>query len=174
MKEKQIELLQRQIEKLNDKKFDLEAWKKHTVIILAGIFGEDNVKAKQIEKLEYEYNSWSLRDTSGHSSYLDSCKKLGKEILQASIDELEIAGAPAEVKQSGQIEIKVIIDALDDELKGSQFKAMMKLLKSSENQEEKARRLNDILKELDNETIMAILKGILLHQKFRAALPDES
>jgi hypothetical protein len=174
MKEQQIELLRKQIEKLEDKKFDLQAWKKHTVILLAGIFGEDNIKVKQIEKIEYEYNSWSLRDTSGYSSYLDSCKKLGREILQASISELEIAGAPSETKQTGNIEIQIILDALDDELKGSQYKAMMKLLKSEENYEEKARRLNDILKELDSETIMAIIKGILLHEKFRDALPDEA
>jgi hypothetical protein len=174
MKEKQIELLHNQIAKLEDKKFDLEAWKKHTVILLASIFGEDNIKVKQIEKLEYEYNSWSLRDTSGYSSYLDSCKKLGREVLQASIEELEIAGMPSGKSQGGQIDIHIILDALDDELKGSQYKAMMKLLRSDENAEEKARRLNDILKELDNSTIMGILKGILLDDKFKSALQEEA
>ncbi|OQX72447.1 MAG: hypothetical protein B6D64_15150, partial [Bacteroidetes bacterium 4484_276] len=94
MKQKQIELLQQQIDKLDSKDFDLEAWKNYTIVLLARLFGEDNQKIKQIEKLDYEYNSWSLRDTSGFTSYLQTCKELGRKILEASIIEIENFGIP--------------------------------------------------------------------------------
>ena len=81
MPKKEIDLLKAQIDKLNAKGFDLDAWKKYTIIILARIFGENTQKIKQIDSIEYDYSSWSLRDTTGSNSYLDTCKKLGKEIL---------------------------------------------------------------------------------------------
>jgi len=133
----------------------------------------ESEKIKQIENIQYEYNSWSLRDTTGFSQYLESCKKLGREVLEASIEELEIMGLPPKTSDSpGTINIKIILDALDDELKGSQYKAMMKLLKTPIGDDEKSRQLNDIIKELDSETIMAIFKGIMLHNDFIGALPE--
>ena len=89
MSKKEIELLKEQIKKLDVKNFDLEAWKKYTIVLLARIFGDDSQKIKQIENIEYDYSSWALRYTSGISSYLNTCKKLGKEILDASISEIE-------------------------------------------------------------------------------------
>jgi len=173
MIEKQIELLRKQVENLNDKKFDLEAWKNHTIILLDGIFGNESQKVKRIEQLEYEHNSWSLRDTSGYSAYLDSCKKIGREVLEASIEELETLGTPDLTAEQGNININIILDALDDELKGSQFKAMIKLLKSNQSEKEKSRQLGDILKELESETTINILQSIILHKDFVNALPEK-
>ena len=173
MLEKQIELLRKQIDKLNDKNFDLQAWKKHTIILLEGIFGGDSQKVKQIENIEYEYNSWSLRDTTGFSAYLDSCKKLGREVLEASVEQLEMQGVPTGNKdEEGKIKVSIVLDALDDELKGSQYRALLNLLRADISHEEKSRQLSDIIKELDNETRMAILKGILMHPDFVLALPN--
>jgi hypothetical protein len=174
MLERQIELLGQQIEKLDEKNFDLQAWKKHTIILLEGIFGSENQKIKQIENIEYEYNSWSLRDTTGFSAYLDSCKKLGREVLQASIEQLEMLGAPASKQdEEGKIKVSIVLDALDDELKGSQYRALLNLLRADISQEEKSRQLIDIIKELSNETRIAILQGILMHPDFALALPKE-
>ncbi len=89
MAKKEISILKKQIERLEVKDFDLEAWKKFTIVMLARIFGNTSEKIRQIESIEYEYSSWSLRDTSGSSEYLESCKKLGRKILEASIEELE-------------------------------------------------------------------------------------
>ncbi|MCF8365572.1 MAG: hypothetical protein K9H16_07315 [Bacteroidales bacterium] len=169
---KQIEKLRTQISKLDDKNFDLEAWKKHSIILLDSIFGGDNQKIKQIEKIEYEYNSWSLRDTSGHTTYLESCKKIGREVLGAAIEELEMTGIPEKSDEDGKINVHIILDALDDELKGSQYKTLMKLLKSDISTKEKSRQLQDIIKELGNETVINILQGIIMHEDFVGALPD--
>lgn len=165
MKQQQIDLLRQQIAKLDEKRFDLEAWKNYTIIVLARIFGENNQKIRQIEKLEYEHNSWSLRDTSGYSAYLQTAKKLGREILEASIDEIERFGVPEKpVATENTVNISVILNALEDELKGSQFKTLMKLLKSELNHDEKKRQLHDIIEELGTQATQAILESILLNE----------
>lgn len=173
MKEKQIELLRNQIEKLDNRDFDLEAWKNYTVILLARLFGQDNQKIKQIEKLDYEYNSWSLRDTSGYSSYLQTCKKLGREILEASIDEIRNFGVPEKSEEeAGKMSTDVVLEALDDELKGSQYKALISILKSDANPDEKKRQVHEIIKTLDSETTETILESILLNTDFVSGIID--
>ena len=49
MAEKEIALLQEQIERLGEKKFDLDAWKNHTIIFLERIFGKDSSKLRMIK-----------------------------------------------------------------------------------------------------------------------------
>ena len=49
MPKKEISLLQSKIDKLKAKDFDLDAWKKYTIIILARIFGDNSQKVQQIE-----------------------------------------------------------------------------------------------------------------------------
>lgn len=173
MKQQQTDLLRQQIARLDEKRFDLEAWKNYTIIVLARIFGENNQKIRQIEKLEYEHNSWSLRDTSGYSAYLQTAKKLGREILEASIDEIEHFGVPEKpVKTEDTVNISVILNALEDELKGSQYKSLMKLLKSDLSHDEKKRQLGDIIEELGTATTRAILESILLNKGFVAGLGE--
>ncbi len=50
MAEKEIALLKEQIDRLDEKNFDLEAWKNHTIIFLERIFGKDNSKIKMIKR----------------------------------------------------------------------------------------------------------------------------
>ncbi len=173
MKQQQIDLLRQQIAKLDDKRFDLEAWKNYTIIVLARIFGENNQKIRQIEKLEYEHNSWSLRDTSGYSAYLQTAKKLGREILEASIDEIERFGVPENpIKPEKTVNISIILNALEDELKGSQYKSLMKLLSSGLSHDEKKRQVGDIIEALGSGTTRAILESILLNEGFVAGLVE--
>ena len=163
MPEKEIQLLKAQIEKLSAKDFDLDAWKKATIIILARIFGENSLKIKQIESIEYEYSSWSLRDTTGSNNYLDSCKKLGHEILQASVDELETLGLPAEDKIGDEFFL-IITSALNDELKGSQVKEINLILASGESPEVKREKILEKLKEYGSDISHDILANILTSQ----------
>ena len=160
MPEKEISLLQGQIDKLKAKDFDLDAWKKYTIIILARIFGDNSQKVKQIENIEYDYSSWSLRDTSGSSEYLDTCKKLGREILQASIDELNTLGLP-ESSENPDAFYNAIMDALQDELKGSQVKELQQILSTTESPEEKREKVLEKLKSYGSEVSHDILSHIL-------------
>lgn len=166
MAKKEISLLQEQIEKLNDKNFDLEAWKNYTIVILSRIFGEESQKVKQIRNIEYEHSSWSLRDTSGTPAS-EVCKKLGKEILEASIAELENFGVPQTDAQSGEEIITIIREAMQDELKGSQFKELKAYLNSPGKTEIKKERIFEMLRDYGSETANQILSGILANSKIR-------
>jgi len=168
MSKKEIELLKSRIEKLYDKDFDLEAWKNYTIVILARIFGPDNQKIKQIGKIQYDYGSWSLRDTSGHSSYLDTCKKLSREILEASISELENFGLPelSPKEKSEDKSLKIILDALEDELKVSQYKELISIAGSDQKTEIKQKEIFKKLKEYGEDVSCQILSKILAGTSF--------
>jgi len=86
--EKATKLLKRQVEKLSSEDFDLEAWKSSAIAVLTRIFGEDNSRIAQVENLKIDYGSWALRDAKASYNPLESCKKVGKEIIESAIDEI--------------------------------------------------------------------------------------
>jgi len=165
MAKKEIQLLEQQIKRLDEKHFDLEAWKKYTLVILARIFGSQDEKIKQTEKLEFEFTSWSLRDAFGNESYEEGTKKLAREILQAAIDELELFGLPEkkeEEDQSGRA-IQEFLNILLAEMKGSQVKQLKAILSSRENKEEKHRKIRELLSGIGEHEIYEILASMLMH-----------
>jgi hypothetical protein len=94
MKAQYIKLLKKQIAKLDDPDFDLEAWKTGTITVLHRIFGENDPRAKQIENLKIDYSSWALRDSNANYKPVETAKRKGKEILITAIDEMEVFGMP--------------------------------------------------------------------------------
>lgn len=169
MAKKEISILKKQIERLDIKDFDLEAWKKFTIVMLARIFGDTSEKIRQIESIEYDYSSWSLRDTSGSSTYLDSCKKLGRKILEASIEELEAFGLPDVTVEEDKF-FQIIIDALQDELKGSQFRDLKDIIIKTKKEAELKEKVREILNDLDTGVPVDILKSILTNAVFKNEL----
>jgi hypothetical protein len=159
---KEIQLLEAQIEKLNVKGFDLKAWKQYTVVILARIFGENDPKIRQIEKIEYDHSSWSLRDTSGSASTMDSCKNLGREILLAAIEELKTFGLPVEKKISDHlIDALIIRNALEEELKVSELRKLTGIIDSDLDKDKKQAALRNFLKTVDKSFSENVLIAIL-------------
>ncbi|MDT8393118.1 MAG: hypothetical protein RQ761_04705 [Bacteroidales bacterium] len=169
MVKKEIAILKNQIERLDVKDFDLEAWKKFTIVMLARIFGDTSEKIRQIERIEYDYSSWSLRDTSGSSSYLESCKKLGRKILEASVEELEAFGLPDKSGEDDKF-FRIIIDALQDELKGSQFRQLKDVILKTEKEEDMIGRVREILNDYDTGVQVDILTAILTNPVFKHEL----
>jgi hypothetical protein len=165
MAKKEIALLKRQIEKLNDKGFDLEAWKKYTIILLARIFGEKTEKIRQIETIEYDFSSWALRDTTGASSYMETCRKLGREILEASIDELEHFGLPKASDEDNAF-YHLITSSLEDELKGIQVKEIKALLTKLEKKEVLVEDVREKLLSYGPNVAATVLANILSDQLF--------
>jgi len=156
MAEREITLLKEQIKKLEDKKFDLEAWKNHTIIFLERIFGKDSSKIKMIKELSYDYSSWSLRDTaaSGKTKDKDPIRLQAEEILNAAITELESLGLP-----SSKPEKERIWELLQDDLTGRQLKEIEELIKSED--PEKAEKITEILESLGNDKLAAIINKLL-------------
>lgn len=166
MAQKEIKILQQQIDKLYAKDFELQPWKNYTIILLERLFGPENEKIKMIRKVEFEFSSWSLRDASGNESYEEGSKKLAREILQAAIDELKAFGLP---DLSGDIDseqsISELLSCLLDELKGSQLKELRKILSSKESMEEKKRKINEMLQNLGEYGAYDVITNMLIHPK---------
>jgi hypothetical protein len=68
------------------------------------------------------------------------------------------------------LDIQVILDALNDELKGSQYKNLLKIIKSNDLPEEKERLIKEIINEVGPEATRAILTNMLLSDHFAEAL----
>lgn len=94
MKSQYIKLLKKQISKLEEEDFDLEAWKTSAITVLHRIFGSTDPRATQIENLKIDYSSWMLRDSNSNYKPIETAKLKGKEILNTAIDEIEIFGEP--------------------------------------------------------------------------------
>jgi len=139
--------------------------------MLARIFGDSSEKIRQIESIEYDYSSWSLRDTSGSSSYLESCKKLGRNILEASIEELETFGVPDRSGEEDKF-FSIIIEALQDELKGSQFRELKNVILKTEKEEDLHDKIREILNDFDTGIPAAILTSILSNPLFKNELSE--
>ncbi|MBN1985462.1 MAG: hypothetical protein JW761_04110 [Prolixibacteraceae bacterium] len=156
MAEKEIALLKEQIARLDEKDFDLEAWKNHTILFLERIFGKESSRIKMIKELHYDYSSWSLRDTAaaGKTKDKDPVRMQADEILRASVAELESLGLPENKKEQEKIR-----ELLQDELTGKQLKEI-ETLAHSENAE-KIAKIADILAKLEKENLAFIIAKLL-------------
>jgi hypothetical protein len=168
--QKAVEVLQNQIQKLNTKEFDLIAWKNSTVLLLERIFGSETKKIESINNIKYDKGSWVLRDETGYANSIEACKKLGREILEESILELETFGIP-EIS-ADHIDINVILSALEDELTGTQFREIKKALTEEKQTEDKKKILITKLKSYGSETVFAIVATILTNQQVSKKLTE--
>lgn len=92
MKEKLIKLLEKQIAKLEEEDFDLEAWKSSAISVLSRVFEKNDPRAQQIDELRIDYSSWMLRDSNSKYKPIEHAKRKGKEIMRTAVEEIEIFG----------------------------------------------------------------------------------
>ena len=166
--QKAVEVIKGQIQKLNAKDFDLFAWKNFTVLLLERIFGPETKKIESINNIKYDKGSWVLRDETGYANSIDACKKLGREILEEAILELETFGIPE--TSADQVDINVILTSLEDELTGTQFREIKKALMEEKQVEDKKKILITKLKSYGSETVYAIVANILTNQQVATKL----
>lgn len=126
MKEKYIALLSKQIEKLTDEEFDLEAWKTGAIAVLSRIFGPVDSRIHQVEQLKIDYSSWTLRDSSSTYKPIETARKKGKELLQTAIEEIEIFGGPDDKSSLLAAGLTEDIQKMDEKEKADYFKSMKK------------------------------------------------
>lgn len=158
-----IKVLKDQIEKLEAKDFDLNAWKNFTILLLQRIFGQETRKVDAIRKIKYDQGSWVLRDETGYTNSVDACKKLGREILEEAIVELDTFGTPEETGNT--ISFDVILEALQDELTGSQFREIKEAINEKRQIKDLKKILVTKLKGFDSEGIYAIVANILSNEE---------
>jgi len=167
MAQKEIKLLEQQIARLSAKDFNLDSWKNYTLIILSKIFGSGNEMSRQIEQIDFKFNSWSLRDASGNESYEEGKKRQAKEILQAAIDELNVFGLPKKDEDAlSENQIKELLHFVLDELKGTQVRQLKNILTSSSTDAEKRRLVSELISEIGDNTAFDVLTNMILHPAF--------
>ncbi|MCL9810079.1 hypothetical protein [Flavobacterium luminosum] len=170
MTEKQIELIKKQLSKLDSNDFDLSGWKSSTIVILSRIFGDTYQGIKAIENIKYSSGGIG----SVHWDNLASCKKQGKDILEACITELETFGQPEQKKndnsgininltqnQNQTVNINLLIGALEDELTVSQLREVNEIMNAEEPKSEKKKKLIDKIKSFGSDVASNILANIL-------------
>lgn len=155
MVEKEIALIDKQLESLKAKNFDLEAWKSHTVIFLERIFGKESSKVRMIKELNYNYSSWSLRDAAGTGKDSDPVILKAREILEATKLELEHLGVPKQEEENQKIWA-----LLEEEMTGKQIKEIRQVLQSDET--EKMEKIANILYNLEKENMAVVLAKLLV------------
>ena len=174
MTEKQIELIKKQIDKLNEKDFDLDAWKSSTNIILGRIFGDTYQGIKAIEKIKFSSSGWASEGDSHSYDNMTSCKKQGKDILDACVTELKTFGQPDKKEndksgininltqnQNQTVNINLLISALENELTVSQLREVNELMKTDEPKSEKKKKIIDKIKSFGADVASNILANIL-------------
>ena len=155
MAEQEIALINRQIESLTAKNFDLEAWKSHTILFLERIFGKESTKVTMINELKYNYSSWTLRDAAGTGKNSDPVILKAREILEAARLELEHLGLPKQEEENLKI-----WSLLKEEMTGKQISEIKQILQSADT--EKMNKIANILYNLEKENMSVLLAKLLI------------
>jgi hypothetical protein len=135
-------------DKLDQKSFDWVAWKKGTLLVLQNIFGTDSAYYKQLAETDYEYSSWSLRDTSGSSDPVkSSCQDL-----------LDICRTDLMSHQESAVSTKEkMAKLLSQYLTDSQISIIMEVVQSNTPPHQKNEQIGEILKDFSPELSTKVL-----------------
>jgi len=155
MVENEIALINKQLESLTAKNFDLEAWKSHTIIFLERIFGKESSKVRMIKELNYNYSSWSLRDAAGTGKDSDPVILKAREILEATKLELQYLGVPKQEEENLKI-----WELLEEEMTGKQIREIKLILQSEE--PDRMEKIANILYGLEKEHLSVLLSKLLI------------
>lgn len=121
MENTKAEILGELLADIDHKAFDLEAWKKKAMLVLKKIFGDKDEKIVMLEGLHYEFSSWSLRDSSGGTSY-DKVKENARKIIEAATAELLLLESD-----------NLVLETFREELTGKEFAALQAIVEDQEN-----------------------------------------
>ena len=131
----QIQMLNRQREKIDEKDFDLEAWKSTTATLITNIFGDQDHRLQTIENLKIDYGSWALRDASSKYDPVATCKRKARDLVELTVAELE------SMEQKGTSDL---FEVLGDHLTGAQLKEIKAMASKKDKKKAKA----DLLKKM--------------------------
>ena len=91
MKTAYIDLLEKRMDGLTHKDYELEVWKNGTALLLTRIFGKGNSYSNELEGLNVDYSSWSLRDATADYNPKETCKRRCRDILELALAELHLS-----------------------------------------------------------------------------------
>lgn len=154
---KEINFLHDLISRLDLKPFDLQSWKTNATMVLGRIFGETSRKVELIRNIQPDFSSWALRDATGRMTQMDVCRKMGREVIEACIAELEAFGLPEKPDPSAN----PALVALEEFITVKQSRELAKLISSDLPAEEKTGKMTEILNGLEQEELLAAIVTML-------------
>jgi hypothetical protein len=149
MDDKKIEIIESLIQDLDQKNVDFDAWRVKTSLLLKKIFGNDDEKVELINKLHYDYSSWSLRDGFGGKQH-DPVKDQAREIMEAAKLELQLSDQKPD-KLTGFVE---------NNLSKEEYQLLNSLLEKNPTEQELTEYFSNIAPAVKN----AILAKIILNK----------
>jgi len=154
---------------INDS-YSLTDWKNKATNVVVRIYGHDSLPEKQIESLTY---------TPGYSggSNVQERKRQATKLIDGLIKEIERFGLPEQLSktkdglsiniaqtqnQETKINLSLIIESIQNELKGSELKELQEIIADNElEQDEKKTRIIDRLKSFGSDVASNIVANIL-------------
>ena len=158
-----LTLLENQLKQIDDKSFDFSSWKKATILLTSSCFGPNSAQVDALEKIEYAYSSWTLRDEPGTS---DPLKNECKTTLLTIINEfrIKVENDSAESSSTVADDYTFLWSTFADELTGSSLKKLKSLItKANVSSDE----VETFLKDLPNQTLVNIILNSLLSEEFK-------
>lgn len=134
------------------------------------VFGLNAPQVKAIEKIDYAYSSWALRDESGAT---DPVKTACRSTLEVIIREVELMDTyPTETEKSPLTdkELNFIWDSFENELTGASVKKLKQLLLATEIQ---PLEVEKFLKDLPGQTTVTLLQAIISAPQFTKWLTNQ-
>lgn len=172
MEEKVLEALNELMAETNgiQDSYSLTDWKNKATNIVVRIYGHDSLPEQQIESLRY---------TPGFSggSNVQERKRQATKLIDGLIKEIERFGLPEQLSktkdglniniaqtqnQETKINLSLIIESIQDELKGSELKELQEIIADNEiEQDEKKTRIINRLKSFGSDVASNIVANIL-------------
>jgi len=166
-----IDVLKKQGIKINDTNFNLTLWKAETSNFLQRIFGKKTPKTEQIDQITYQ----STVADSGYiySDNLEECKEQAKAFIKSYIYELQTFGIEEmqtdsdtsttkmnKSSNAASIEVQSILEIIQYELTGRQYKDIQEIISSNLADKEKIAQLSDKIKTFSADVAANILANI--------------
>ncbi|MCT4591295.1 MAG: hypothetical protein N4A71_25980 [Carboxylicivirga sp.] len=158
-----LTLLENQLKQIDERDFDFNSWKKATVLLTSSCFGANSAQVDALQKIDYAYSSWTLRDEQGTT---DPIKNECRTTLLTIINEFKIKldndssdNSKAEVNN-----LNFLWLTLEDELTGASLKKLKSLLTQANVSSDE---VETFLKELPSQTLVNIILNSLLSKEFK-------
>lgn len=175
---KAIEAIQYKIELLSktEKTEDFNLWQKSTVLTLVNIYSEADKRIKSFEDIR-SYHDYGI----GGLDRFPKAKIDAKEMLSSIIKDIHdfgivksaqesiAGGVNVNVNQTSSqsqltnisIDLKIILNVLKDELRGSEIEQLKDILESKEDPKEKKKKFVDKIKSFGSDVASNILANLL-------------
>lgn len=158
-----LTLLKNQLMQIDEREFDFASWKNATILLTTTCFGANSPQVAALDKIDYNYSSWALRDESGTT---DPVKRECKTTLSTIIKEFEIKleSDADDISLNNDSQLDFVWLPFEDELTGASLKKLKSILTQANVSPDE---VEAFLKDLPNQTLVDIIRNTLLSKEFK-------